>query len=112
MSQYLSLDWRQAPTTSETVGRIQRFLTDLDATNKARIRLSDTRGKSPIGLVERDGSPPMILRTDAKTTRRAKGQVVYWARFYSMAMTICGLLMDRQQVMARFVEYKEVRSLL
>ena len=35
---YVSLDWRRAPSTSESIGRIQRLLTELDAKHWARVR--------------------------------------------------------------------------
>ncbi len=105
---YVSLDWRRAPSASESIGRIQRFLTGLDAKQGARIRGSDSRGQ--VSLVKRDGLPPILLRTEATSMRKGKGQLLYWARMFSMALTITELLMDKQQVMARFVEYKEVST--
>ena len=58
--------------------------------------------------MERDGLPPVLLRSETTSMRRCKGQAPYWPRMYSMALTIAKLLMDKQQVMARFVEYREV----
>ena len=103
---YVSLDWRRAPSASESIGRIQRFLTESDAKGGARVRGSDSRGL--VSLVERDGLPPLLLRAETTSMRKGKGQMLYWARMFSMALTITELLMDKQQVMARFVEYKEV----
>lgn len=105
-SGYLTLDWRRAPSASASIGRIQRLLTEFDAKGGARIRGSDWRGQ--VSLVERDGLPPVLLRSEATSMRKGKGQAPYWPRMYSMALTIAELLMDKQQVMARFVEYKEV----
>ena len=104
--EYMSLDWRRAPSASESIGRIQRFLTEADAQGGARVRGSSARGQ--VSLVERNGSPPVLLRVGSTSMRRGKAQVLYWARMISMALTITELLMDKQQVMARFVEYKEV----
>ena len=110
MSQtYVSLDWRRAPSASESIGRIQRFLTEADAKGGARVRGSDSRGQ--VSLVERAGLPPVLLRAETTSMRKGKGQALYWARMFSMALTISELLMDKQQVMARFVEYKEVSSI-
>lgn len=103
---YLSLDWRRAPSASASIGRIQRLLTEFDAKGGARVRGSDSRGQ--VSLVERDGLPPVLLRAETTFVRKGKGQMSYWARMYSMALTISELLMDKQQVMARFVEYREV----
>ena len=105
---YVSLDWRRAPSASGSIGRIQRFLTEADAKGGARVRGSDSRGQ--VSLVERDGLPPVLLRAETTSMRKGKGQALYWARMFSMALTITELLMDKQQVMARFVEYKEVSN--
>ena len=103
---YVSLDWRQAPSASDSIGRIQRLLTELDANDRVRVRCSNTRGQ--VSLVERDGFPPVLLRKSTTTLRKGKTQMTYWARIISMSVTITELLMDKQQVMSRFVEYKEV----
>ena len=103
---YVSLDWRRAPSASDSIGRIQRLLTELDANDRVRVRCSNTRGQ--VSLVERDGFPPVLLRKSTTTLRKGKSQMTYWARIISMAVTITELLMDKQQVMSRFVEYKEV----
>ena len=110
MSQsYISLDWRQAPSTTQTIDRIHSLLTHLDANGELSIRLSESRGPMSVSLVEQDGKQ-MILRTDYRTVRKGKSQLLYFSRMYSMTCTISELLTDKQQVMARFVEYKEVSS--
>ena len=103
---YLSLDWRRPPSASGSIGRVQRLLTELDANDRVRVRCSNTRGQ--VSLVERDGFPPVLLRKSTTTLRKGKSQLTYWAWMFSMALTITELLMDKQQVMSRFVEHKEV----
>ena len=49
----------------------------------------------------------VLLRADITSTRKSKGQASHLARIFSVALTITGLLMDKQQVMARFVEYHQ-----
>ncbi len=111
-SRWISLDWRKAPSASETINRIHRLLSDLDANSQVIIRLSETRAATSISLAQLPGKSPMVLRKDTSTLRKGAGQVLYWSRLFSMAVTISELLMDKQQVMARFVEYKEVSCLL
>lgn len=56
------LCWRRAPSASESIGRIQRFLTELNAKHGARVRGSDSRGQA--SLLKRNARERVNAATD------------------------------------------------
>ncbi|KAG6988488.1 hypothetical protein G7Y79_00072g097500 [Physcia stellaris] len=106
---HLSLDWREAPTTSQIVARIERLFTELDANRAVGLRLSSTTAKGAVVLEELDGVH-LFLRKDEKITRRFnKGTVAYWKGMFELGASMADHLMSQEDVMNRFVEYKECR---
>ena len=111
-TQYLSLDWRNAPTASEIKDRILKLLTRLDAERQLPLRQGQTRAAHTVKLVEEigNGKSPMVLRKDVYVVRKvSQAQHKYWARFVSMATYVVSLLMQKQQVKMRFLEYKQLK---
>jgi len=51
----VSLDWRDAPSSSEIVERIEQLFTTLDEQGTVSLCLSHSNAKGAICLVEQDG---------------------------------------------------------
>ena len=54
-SDFVSIDWRNAPSTSEIIDLIIKFFSDLDERGEVSMCLSNSTAKSAVCLLEQDG---------------------------------------------------------
>ena len=102
---YLSVDWRDCPPINELMLRMEHVFEPLAREHKAYIR---TKGDPKRCVFVQEGEQPMIKRLVEKTERKASASMKYWPCLWAMSVAVGKLLADNQQVMARFLEYKEV----
>jgi len=62
--EFVSLDWRSAPSSSEIVKQIEKLFTTLDEKGTVSLCLSNSKAKSAICLVEQGDDAIMIRRRE------------------------------------------------
>ena len=84
------------------------MFTELDANRAVGLRLSSTTAKGAVVLEELNGVH-LFLRKDEKLMRKFnKATESYWKGMFELGVSIANQLMSQEDIMNRFVEYKEV----
>ncbi|KAG7009733.1 hypothetical protein G7Y79_00001g000050 [Physcia stellaris] len=107
--EFISMDWRSAPTTSEIIERIEKLLYHLDQNGSVSLCLSNTTAKGALVYRRVDGNK-MLQRRIKQTVRRGTtpSNRDYFYQLYQQARTLMEMQLEQQALKSRFIAYKDV----
>ena len=89
----LKLDWRELPSGSNILGRLQKLLTTIDSTGELHMELTMSKAKNIISSVEIEVGRKAIVRFSKLTAKRFETNKVS-----ILSMMILGKAMTKYQI--------------
>ncbi|KAL8933315.1 MAG: hypothetical protein Q9211_005849 [Gyalolechia sp. 1 TL-2023] len=103
----LDLNWRNGPKSTDIITDIRRFFTDIDSRPTVNLRLGYSTKADAVQLQENNGV--LMLTRQNNTSPRSTKNAQYWARFVKTATLLNNMVVDKQALKTRFIQYRETR---